>query len=142
MLVIMTVAMVPFFRTIFPGEIKNAVTTQAKVIKVWDTGVSINDNPQVGLLLEFAPPGGSPIQVQSKTIVSRLNAALVQPGVTAEIKYDPAKPTRLQVIKIHAESNAAEDTSARLEELEELRQKNLITELEYKQKREEIIKSL
>ena len=142
MLIIMGIAMVPFFRTIFPAEIKNAVRTQAKVIKVWDTGVSINDNPQVGLLLEFAPPGGNPIQVEGKTIVSRLNAALVQPGVTADIKYDPTKPTRLQVIQIHAESSSAEDTSSRLQELEELRQKNLITELEYRQKREEIIKSL
>ena len=86
--------------------------------------------------------GGSPIQVQGKTIVSRLNAALVQPGVTAEIKYDPANPSRLRVLKINAESSATEDTSSRLEELEELRQKNLITELEYRQKREEILKSL
>jgi hypothetical protein len=142
MLIIMAVVMVPFFRTIFPGEIKNAVTTQAKVIKVWDTGVSINDNPQVGLLLEFAPPGGNPIQVEGKTIVARLSAALVQPGVTADIKYDPTKPSRLQVVKIHAESSTAEDTSSRLEELEELLQKNLITELEYRQKREDILKSL
>jgi hypothetical protein len=142
MLIVVGAAMIPFIRTIFPAQIKNAVETRAKVLKVWDTGVSINDNPQVGLLLEFAPPGGNPIQVEGKTIVSRLNAALVQPGVTADIQYDPAKPTRLQVIKIHAESSAAEDTSSRLQELEELRQKNLITELEYRQKREEIIKSL
>ena len=142
MLIIIGVVMVPFFRTIFPAQIKNAVETRAKVLKVWDTGVSINDNPQVGLLLEFAPPGGKPIQVEGKTIVSRLHAALVQPGVSVDIKYDPAKPTRLQVVKIHAESSAAEDTSNRLQELEELRQQNLITELEYRQKREEIIKAL
>jgi hypothetical protein len=93
-------------------------------------------------LLEITPPAGNPLQVQGKTVVSRLSAALVQPGVTADVKYDPTKPTRVQVIKIHAESSAAEDTSNRLEELEELRQKNLITDLEYRQKREDILKSL
>ena len=141
-LIIIGVSMRPFLRIIFPVEIKNGVTTQAKVIKVWDTGVSINDNPQVGLLLEIFPPGGNSFQVEAKSVVSRLNAALVQPGITAEVKYDPEKPQRLQVLSLNIQDVASSNAAARMEELNELYEKGLITKEEYQQKREEILNSL
>jgi hypothetical protein len=149
-LIITGVTMVPILRTIFPQKIKNGVTAQARVLKVWDTGVSINDNPQVGMLLEVRDIAGSTFQVQGKTIVSRLNAALVQPGITAEIKYDPEKPKRLEIIQLNISSlpagtggsAAPGDTAARLEELNSLRDKGLITPEEYSQKRADILKAL
>ena len=134
--------MLPFLRILFPREIKNGVTAQARVLKVWDTGVSINTNLQVGLLLEVSPPGGTPFQAEGKTLVSRLNVALVQPGATAEVKYDPEKPQRLQVLSLNLQPAASTNTATRLEELDALRDKDLITEEEYRQKREEILKSL
>jgi hypothetical protein len=141
-LTISTVAIVPFLRFVFPREIKDGVEAQAKVLKVWDTGVSINDNPQVGLLLEISPAGGNPIQVEAKTVVSRLNAALVQPGITVDVRYDPQKPRRLRVLTFNFDSPVPGDNAARLEELERLRDKGLITAEEYRQKREEILKNL
>ncbi len=141
-LIITGVAMLPFLRIIFPDEIKNGVTAQATVLKVWDTGVSINDNPQVGLQLEVSPAGANPFQAETKTVVSRLNVSLVQPGVTAEVRYDPQKPTRLKVLTLNVESPAATGAAARMEELNNLRDKRLITEEEYRQKREEILKAL
>ncbi len=141
-LIISGAVMVPFLRTIFPAEIKNAVTAQAKVLKVWDTGVSINDNPQVGMLLEVTPSMGAAFQAEAKTVVSRLNAALVQPGITAEVKYDPQKPQRLRVETIHVGGETRPSAAARMQELEELRDKRLISEAEYQRKREEILKAL
>lgn len=141
-LIITALSMRPFLRIIFPEQIKNGITAQARVLKVWDTGVSINDNPQIGLELEVSPPGGSPFQVEAKTVVSRLNAALVQPGVTAEVLYDPQKPARLQVQTLNVAEAGASGAAARLEELEALRDKGLITAQEYQQKREEILKAL
>jgi hypothetical protein len=134
--------MLPFLRIIFPREIKNGVTAQAKVLKVWDTGVSINDNPQVGLLLEVSPPGGNSFQVEAKTMVSRLNAALVQPGITAEVKYDPEKPQRIQILSLNIQGTAPSNAAGRMEELNDLYDKGLITKEEYQQKREEILKAL
>lgn len=139
---VITAAMIPFMRIIFPDKIKNGVEAQARVLKVWDTGVSINDNPQVGLLLEISPAGGNPFQVEAKTVVSRLNAALVQPGITADVRYDPQKPQRLRVLTLHVGSPVPGDNAARLEELESLRDKGLITAEEYCLKREEILKNL
>ena len=141
-LIISGAVMVPFLRTIFPAEIKNAVSAQAKVLKVWDTGVSINDNPQVGMLLEVTPAMGAAFQAEAKTVVSRLNAALVQPGVTVEVKYDPLKPQRLRVETIHVGGETRPSAAARMQELEELRDKRLISEAEYQRKREEILKAL
>jgi hypothetical protein len=151
-LIITGVSMIPILRTIFPGQIKNGVTAQARVLKVWDTGVSINDNPQVGLLLEVRDIAGSVFQVEGKTIVSRLNAALVQPGITAEVKYDPEKPKRVQILQLNVSAPAAPaapdagaapgETTARLEELNGLRDKGLVTEAEYQQKRADILKAL
>jgi hypothetical protein len=141
-LIVSAFAMRPVFRLAFPAEIKNGVTAQARVMKVWDTGVSINDNPQVGLLLHVTPSMSAAFDVEAKTIVSRMNAALVQPGITAEIKYDPQNPKRLQIITLNIEEIGSGTAESRLEELKALLDRRLITEDEYKRKREEIIKAL
>lgn len=132
----------PFLRILFPGEIKNGITAQAKVLKVWDTGVTVNENPQVGLLLEVLPKTGESFQAETRTIVSRLNVAQVEPGITAEVRYDPLKPGRLQLQTLHIKTGSQTKAAARMEELQELREKGLITEEEYRQKREEILKVL
>lgn len=141
-LLIGILVMRPFLRIMFPDEIKGGVTAPAKVLKVWDTGVSINNNPQVGLLLEITPTDGVSFQAESKTVVSRLQAALVQPGATAEVRYDPQKPQRLQVLNLTLPSPGASNTETRLEELTRLRERGLITAEEYIQKRDQILKDL
>jgi hypothetical protein len=141
-LIITAIAMRPVVRIAFPGEIKNGVTAQARVMKVWDTGVSINDNPQVGLQLHVTPSMSAAFDAEMKTIVSRLNAALVQPGITAEVKYDSQNPKRMQIVTLNVEEIGSGGAEARLEELKTLLDKRLITEDEYQEKREEIIKAL
>jgi len=141
-LIISAIAMISFMRIIFPDQIKDGVTAHAEVLKVWDTGVSINDNPQVGLLLEVSPPGLIPFQAETKTVDSRLNVALEQQGVTAEIRYDPQKPKRMKVLTLHILGAAPTGAASRMEELNDLRDKGLITEEEYRQKREDILKAL
>ncbi len=134
--------MLPFLRMMLPREIRNGVVARARVLRVWDTGVSINDNPQVGLQLEIPTPEGSSFQAEAKTLVSRLNVALVQPGVEAEVKYDPQNPKRMQVMEIHLPDLNSGGAAARLEELNDLRDKGLVSLDEYDRKREEILKAL
>ncbi len=141
-IVVAVLIMRPFLRIFFPAAIKNAVTAEARVLKVWDTGVTINDDPQIGLLLEFSSAEGVPLQVEAKTIVSRLKVSLVQAGITAEIQYDAKKPQRVQIQTLHVGSVAPTGAVARMEELDALRTKSLITEEEYQQKRKEILDSL
>jgi len=151
-LLIIAASMIPFFRIFFPMKIKNGVKTKARVLEVRDTGVTINDNPQVGLKLELRTQEGTSLEVEAKTIVSRLNVAHVQPGVFANVIYDPLKPQRVQVESIEAEEQPAPDdesneertpsTAERLLELSDLRARGLVTEEEYQAKRTEILKYL
>ncbi len=141
-LVITAVVMWSVFRSISPRKIKNGVTAAARVLEVHDTGVSINDNPQVRLVVEVMPKSGSPFRAEVKTLVSRLNAALVQPGVEAIVEYDPLKPTRIQLSSLDLKPVEVNSAENRLRELERLYEERLVTSEEYHDKREEIIKGL
>ncbi len=152
-LVIVFFSLRPFWHFFFPRKMKNPIEADAKVLKVWDTGVSVNDNPQVGVLLQVHPPFGAPqgtdFELEAKTLVSRLNAALVQPGVMAKIRYEAEKPKLNEVITFDLDSpqpHPAEErrlTSAeRLQEIADLKARGLITEAEYARKREEILREI
>jgi hypothetical protein len=77
------------------GKMSDAVLAQATILNVWDTGTTLNDNPQVGLLLEVHPMGGQPYQVQTKSLVSRLKIPMIQVGNVVPVKYDPRDPSKV-----------------------------------------------
>ncbi len=141
-ILIVIASIIPFIKILFPAQIKNGERAKATILKVWDTGVTINDNPQIGLLLEFLTKEGVKLQVEAKTIVSRLNVALVQPGLTADVVYDPQNTKRIQVLEIDTSTGSDDSVENRLTQISNLRDKGLLTEEEYKKKREEIIKSI
>lgn len=137
--------LVPFIKLLSGQDIKNGVQAEATVIEIWDTGTTINDDPLVGLLLEVHPPGMAPFQVKTKTIISRLSAANLMPGQKANVKYDPANLKRVAVVDfapLTSPIGTVAATSDRLEELEELHTRHLISEKEYQSKRDEILKGL
>jgi hypothetical protein len=146
-LIVLTVtglSLLPLLRIMFPPAIKNGVAAKAVVLKVWDTGVTINNSPRVGLLLEVKPEGGEPFQVEARKLISRLNATMVQPGATAEVIYDPANPKHVNVVTIQVEPAGPGRVSAeaRLLELKHLREQDLITEEEYQAKKAQILKEV
>jgi hypothetical protein len=77
------------------GNMAGSVLAQATILNMWDTGVTLNDNPQVGLLLEIHPAGAPPYQVQTKSLVSRLKIPMVQIGNVVPVKYDPSDPSKV-----------------------------------------------
>lgn len=151
-LLIMVGSMIPLFRIIVPMKIKNGIKTRAKVLEVRDTGVTVNDNPQVGLKLQFRTQEGINQVVDTKTLVSRLSVANVHPGLMANIVYDPLKPQRLQIESLLFEEQTAESdeegderppsVTERLLELSDLRVSRLISEEEYQAKRNAILEEL
>jgi hypothetical protein len=66
---------------------------EATVLRIWDTGVTVNDDPVVGFLLEVKPSGQPSFQAESKALVSRLAVPRVQPGAKLTVMFDP-KDTR------------------------------------------------
>jgi hypothetical protein len=68
---------------------KNGVPATAKILKVSDTGVTVNNSPQVKLLLEVSSPLGGAYMIETKQIISRLQTALFQPGAVLPVIVDP-----------------------------------------------------
>ena len=71
---------------------------QAKILKIWDTGVTLNDDPQVGMLLEVHAKDRPPFQGEAKRFVSRLKIPLIQVGAAVEVRFDPQDTSRIAVV--------------------------------------------
>ncbi|MCA9991793.1 MAG: hypothetical protein H6666_17175 [Ardenticatenaceae bacterium] len=78
-----------------PAAAITNLPAQATILKMWDTGVTLNGNPQVGLLLQVQPAGHPPFQVETRSIVPRPALGQVQPGRELAIQYDPNNPANI-----------------------------------------------
>lgn len=67
----------------------------ATVLKIWETGTRINNNPVVGFLLEVHAEGLKPYTTETKALISILMIPQIQPGATLKVKYDPDNPNRV-----------------------------------------------
>ncbi len=73
------------------------VPAPARIVRLIDTGTSINDDPVVDFVLEIAPDGAPVYQATARALVSRLDVPAVQPGTIVKVKYDPAVPSRVAI---------------------------------------------
>ncbi len=64
----------------------------AKVLNLQDTGMRINDNPRVAMLLEVTVPGYSPYQVKKTLTLPMIKISQVQVGATVPVLADPNQP--------------------------------------------------
>ncbi len=81
-------------------------TAQATILHMSDTGMRINDNPRVSLLLEVRPATRPAYQVEIKQVISMLQASQYQPGQQLEVKIDPADPKKVVIAAILAGAGA------------------------------------
>jgi Protein of unknown function (DUF3592) len=73
----------------------NGRVGQATITQVTDTGVRLNDNPQVQIDL-LVTMDGEPAYAASVTqVISRLAVAAFQPGATVPVRVDPRDPAQL-----------------------------------------------
>jgi len=68
---------------------KIGVQGKAKIIEVVDTNITINNNPQVKLVLEVTNNIGQVYTTSSKVIIPRLRPGLYKTGMELPIKIDP-----------------------------------------------------
>ena len=68
---------------------KEGIPGKALIKEVRDTGVTINNSPQVKLILEVKSSLGQVYTTTIRTLVSRLQPQLFQPGMTVPILIDP-----------------------------------------------------
>lgn len=68
----------------------------AVVVEIWDTGVTVNNDPVVGFVLDVTPADGRPaFQAKTRALVSRLAVPRVQPGARLRVMFDPKDTTRV-----------------------------------------------
>lgn len=64
---------------------------EAEILGLEDTGVRINDNPRVRLLLEVRIEGHAPYQVAKTMVVPLIRLPQVQVGSTVQVLADPSE---------------------------------------------------
>jgi hypothetical protein len=68
---------------------------EAEILRIWDTGITVNDDPVIGMEVEVRPAEGEPFRaVIPRTWISRLDVPSFQPGEVVAVRYDPNDPTR------------------------------------------------
>jgi hypothetical protein len=70
----------------------------AHILKIWDTGITVNDDPVIGLEVEIAREDGSLYTATiPKSLVSRLDIPQFQPGLPVSVRIDPQDPAKVAI---------------------------------------------
>ena len=75
----------------------NGIVGQATIDAVNDTGVTVNENPQIELSLTVTVPGKDPYPASLTQVVSRIAIASFQPGSTVPVRVSPDDPQVLMI---------------------------------------------
>ena len=85
-----------YMKNITGGDLKaSGETAQATILRMWDTGTTVNQNPVAGFLLEVRRAAYPPYQVETKSLVPRLMTGQLQPGAVVPVKVDPRNQQRV-----------------------------------------------
>jgi hypothetical protein len=93
-----TVFAIRFIRkTVGPnrGVLQDGIPAQARIVSVRQTGVMLNNQPQIAFELEVQPPGGTPYQAQAKAVIPMIHIPQFQPGAEVPVKIHPSDPTQV-----------------------------------------------
>jgi hypothetical protein len=90
---------------------KTGLPGKALIKEVRDTGVTINNSPQVKLLLEIKNSLGQKYTTTVRTLVSRLQPQLYQPGMTIPVLIDP-KDDNIVVVDFSGGRQSARPTTS------------------------------
>jgi hypothetical protein len=68
----------------------------ATILRIWDTGITLNDDPVIGMEVEVRPEEGEPFRaVIQKSLISRIAIPQFQPGKEVAVRYDPQDSTQI-----------------------------------------------
>lgn len=133
-----------FYKLLF-GPMLNASRLQkigipgtALITEVRDTGVTVNNNPQVKLILEVKNSFGQKYTTICRTLVSRLQPGFFQTGMEVPVKIDPKNEKNVVIDLTAKQTGASSGFSSQNAAI--LNADALKTELEQMQREHEAIK--
>jgi riboflavin synthase alpha subunit len=71
---------------------------QATVLQIWEAGMTVNNNPMIGISLQVQPMNRPAYQVQLQTMISRLKLSQVQPGSVVNVRIDPIDTNKVALM--------------------------------------------
>lgn len=86
------------------GLVKSGVPAPAVIIGLQDTGVTMNESPQVRLTLQVTPADHPPFQAVATTFVGRLQVGMITPGASVMVRYDPNDISKVAIESLGAPS--------------------------------------
>jgi hypothetical protein len=127
-----------FYRIFFKPMInasrlqKHGLPGTARIVEVRDTGVTINNNPQVKLILEVKNSFGQRYTAETRALVSRINPGAYVPGMEVPVKIDPKNEMNVVLDFSGVQQGAATGMTA-------INQEQIKAELEQIQKENEAL---
>lgn len=75
---------------------KTGALAEGVVVDIWDTGITVNNDPVVGLLVEVLPPDKPSYRATiPKSLISRVHVPRFQPGSRVPLRVDRTDPMRV-----------------------------------------------
>lgn len=68
---------------------KTGIPAKGKILEAHETNITVNNNPQLKLIIELKNNNGEVYTTSCKTIISRLKPLYLQPGKEVGVKIDP-----------------------------------------------------
>jgi hypothetical protein len=69
---------------------------KATILRIWDTGITVNEDPVIGMDVQVYPAEGEPWRATiPKSLISRLDIPQIQPGHVVPVRFDPQNPQRV-----------------------------------------------
>lgn len=92
---LIVVMVLRYVRQISGASLKGGAPASATIVRMWDTGATVNDHPVAGLELDVQPAGGASYRASITSMIPRLAAARYQPGAVVQVRVDPRNPQRV-----------------------------------------------
>lgn len=102
-----------FFRPMQQSSklLQTGVPASGVITRIWDTGVTINNNPEIGLEVQVTPSTGMPFTAKAKKLISRLDTSYYQPGMTCTVRYDPNDTSKVAIESLGGSSSSYGDST-------------------------------
>ena len=126
--------------------VTSGIEAPATIIDVVDTGMSVNDQPRAEIVLRVDAPGGEPLELRRKMIVSRVKVPRVGENVT--VYYDPENPNEAFTFRAAdvtddvPESGPAADPVEQIAKLAQLRDAGALSDDEFAQAKQRLLADL
>jgi hypothetical protein len=77
---------------------QTGLPARATILEVWDTGMTVNNDPVIGLRVEVTPDGRPPyVATIKKALISRLDVPRFQPEGVIPVRVDPRDPQHVAI---------------------------------------------